>query len=42
MNSTGIELAIGVPWPLPTASRTKTRKKRKEVGRESIILKYPK
>ena len=40
MNSTGIKLAIGAPWPFAFYKQNKTRKKRKETRGEIIVLKY--
>jgi hypothetical protein len=45
MNSAGIKLAVGAPWPFALlSSRTKTRRKRKrkEKYKESITLNYTK
>jgi hypothetical protein len=40
INSTGIKLAIGAPWPFAFYKQNKTRKKRKETRGEIIVLKY--
>jgi hypothetical protein len=42
MNSTGIKLAVGAPWPFVSRTKTRRKRKRKERYEESIVLKYVK